>query len=220
MADTQLTIINGSGFDVTVWITLGSYPSGAVASVQDLPFVTNFVPNNPLQGSFVLEPGPDNAMSYTSSGEAFVGNICFGTPPINCPTAGFPSGVNLAEFALNCNYLPTPGDEAVDISCVAGVNALILFELSGGDDWTTGPSDAPITVTQFSNGLPGQNTGRVGVYPICCDVCTGSLNPPVCPASPPPPACETPQAQPICNVQRASGSGGTVTIWYDGPTTI
>lgn len=148
-------------------------------------------------------------MHYTPpQGTTLIGNICFGGPPINCPAPGFPTAVNLFEFALDL----ASGQETIDISCVAGVNAYIEVEMSGGGAWNAGATQP--SVTSFHNEAPGQNTGLVGVYPIGCDVCTASQNPPQCQ---PPVSPEQPQAEPICNVQRAaSGSGGWVTAAFKG----
>lgn len=204
MAQTVLSISNGTSDAVTVYFTLGA--SAENITLAEIPFLAQ-VPGNSLQGWFSLQPR--KAVEVTPPvGKTLIGNVCFGGPPINCPAPGFPTAVNLFEFALNLS----DGQETIDISCVAGVNALLKVALSGGGGWNAGSTEP--SVTAFNNAAPGANTGLVGVYPIGCDVCTASDNPPSCsPAVPP----ETPQSQPICNVQRdASALGGTVAVTFSG----
>jgi len=207
MSQTTLQVSNSTSGPVVVYITLGA-ESGNTTLADLQSFVTP-IPGNDLQGTFCL--AGNSTQSYTPpAGTSLIGNLCFGGPPINCPAPGFPNAVNLFEFALN---LASGGQETVDISCVAGVNASISVALSGGGVWNAGSTQP--SVASFYNSSIGSNTGLVGVYPVGCDVCTGSHNPPVCT---PPVQTETPQSQAICNVQRdASTSGGTVTATYGGP---
>ncbi len=210
---TQLTLTNKSGRDVQeVYLTLGKV-SGCVGPISEIPFVTH--PVNDLQGWFAFDKGA--SVSYTPpQGKCFNGNFAFGTAPHNCPPPGFPTGVNLAEFMLNNSSQGPGAQETIDISAVAGVNALLRFSMTGGGAWNVGATRP--NVTEFENKEIGQNAGQVGVYPYACDVCTGSQDPPVC--DPPPagaPNPPKPQKEAICNVQRdASHSGGTVLITFNG----
>lgn len=201
---TTLAIANGTDEEITAYFTRGVAPDNV--TIGDIPFLTA-VPGNPNQGTFTV--AKNASVSYTPpAGTTLIGNICFGGPPINCPTQQFPTAVNLFEFALD---LPAGSWETVDISCVAGVNSIMKVSLEGGPGWNAGPGG---TVTAFHNARPGHNTGLVGVYPISCDVCTASQNPPTCsPAVKP----ERPQSQAICNVQR-DGVGGVVTVTLAGYT--
>ncbi|MDT5295237.1 MAG: hypothetical protein QOJ76_2117 [Acidobacteriota bacterium] len=217
-SQTALQLTNDTGQSVQVYLTLGK-TTGCVGSITDIPFVTNTIPNNDLQGWFTLQPKGQNgdSVSYTPPmGMGFNGNFAFGTPPLNCPTETFPNGVNFAEFILNNSFQGAGAQETLDISAVAGVNAFIQFSMSGGGTWNAGTTQP--TVTEFENKGIGDNVGQVGVYPYGCDVCTASAGPPVC--SPPPrdaPNPLVPQKEPICNVQRdASASGGTVTLTFKG----
>lgn len=206
MAQTNLIIANSTGSGVTVWFTRAVAPGNV--TIADLEGVTP-VTGNPNQGTFTV-PAHGQVGFSTAEGTTLIGNVCFGSPPINCPTSQWPTAVNLFEFALN---LESPNWETIDISCVAGVNSLLHVVLAGGGTWNAGNTQPE--VTSFHNAKPGSNTGLVGVYPILCDVCTASQNPPIC--SPAVPG-ETPQSEPICNVQRDPGSGGEVTVTFVGWT--
>lgn len=212
-AQTTLKITNRSGADVKVYLTLGAV-SGCVQDVHAIPLVTD--PVNRLQGWFLLSDGATKA--YTPpQGQGISGNFAFGSPPLNCPTAEYRNGINLAEFILNNGFQGSNAQETIDISCVAGVNALIGFEMTGAGTWNAGPSQP--RVADFANKPLGQNTGLVGVFPCGCDNCTSRNNPPQrsCPESPAPPKFEECQAEPICNVQRdANGSGGSVEVIFHG----
>lgn len=211
MPTTALQLTNGTGQDVTVFLTLGAV-TGCVQNVADVPFVTNVV--NPLQGSFTLSQG--QPVSYTPpAGVGISGNFTFGTAPINCPTDDFPNGVNVAEFILNNSFQGAGAQETIDISAVAGVNSLIQFAMSGGGGWNAGSTEP--NVTEFENKGLNDNCGQVGVFPYGCDNCTKSTSPPECSGPPTPPPYGDCQSAPICNVQRdASSSGGTVTVTFMG----
>lgn len=206
MSSTTLRIENETADPVDVYFTV-AVASGNV-TVADLPFLTP-VPGNPNQGTFRL-PAHERREFAPPAGTTLIGNLCFGGPPINCPTPAFPTAVNLFEFALDLES----GMETIDISCVAGANAFLKVRLHGGGGWNAGSTEP--SVTAFHNAAVGGNTGLVGVYPVSCDVCTASAKPPLCdPAVP----AEQPQAAAICNVQRdASQSGGVVAVAFAGFT--
>jgi hypothetical protein len=210
-AQTTLKITNRSGAEVKVYLTLGAV-AGCVKDVNAVPLVTN--PVNRLQGWFLLANGATKAY-VPPPGQGISGNFAFGSPPLNCPTDEFRNGINLAEFILNNGFQGPGAQETIDISCVAGANALIAFAMSGGGGWNAGSSQPH--VSQFANKPLNQNTGLVGVFPCGCDNCTLRANPPQpsCPRSPPAPAYEDCQSQPICNVQRdATNSGGDVEVIF------
>jgi hypothetical protein len=212
MSQSTIQVVNQTASDVEVFITLGAV-AGCVPSVNDLSFVTNRINN--LQGSFHL--AGNQSISYTSpAGMGFNGNFSFGYAPSNCPTPQYPSGINLAEFILNNAFQGPGAQETIDISAVAGVNAILRFDLQGGGSWNAGNTRP--NVTSFENKAIGENTGLVGVFPYACDNCTASVAPPVCPSRPAgAPNPPRPQAEPICNVQRdASQSGGTVIVTFKG----
>jgi hypothetical protein len=208
---TTLKITNHSAAEVRVYLTLGPVP-GCVQDVKAIPLVGH--PVSRLQGWFLLPRG--ETKTYTSpERQGISGNFAFGSPPLNCPTGEFRNGINLAEFILNNGFQGPGAQETIDISCVAGANALIAFAMSGGGGWNAGSSHP--AVSHFANKALRHNTGLVGVFPSGCDNCTSRANPPQrgCPQSPPPPAYEDPQSQPICNVQRdAHNSGGDVEVIF------
>ena len=209
---TTLKLVNATPDDVEVFITLGAV-AGCVPSVNDLPFVTNHI--NKLQGSFHL--AGNKSISYAPpAGMGFNGNLAFGYAPSNCPTPQYPSGINLGEFILNNGFQGSGAQETIDIGAVAGVNALMRFDLEGGGSWNAGMTRP--NVTSFANKAIGENTGLVGVFPYACDNCTASVAPPVCPTRPAgAPNPPQPQSEPICNVQRdASQAGGTVILTFNG----
>lgn len=212
-ARTLLSFANASKLPVTVYVVLGA-TKGCLQDVTKIPYVTS---GSGLVGSFTLAP---NAATppWAPTALGFNGNVAFNSMPLNCPCAQQPHGVNLFEWIVNNGFQAGNPQETVDISCVAGVNSLIQVALSG-PTWNAGPTQP--NVTTFQNGVPPNNTGRVGVFPYGCDNCTAITSPPSCPGKKPFPY-EKPQANPICNVQRnAKGStGGLVRVSYLGPAFV
>jgi len=234
LGQTALCINNQSNNAVTCWLTLGAFPNFYGTNpgfVQDVQVIKNaFVVSPPsppitmtgggLQGSFQLARG--QKVTYNPPvGTAISGNVSFGTPPLSCPPTQYPNGINLGEFTLDNNtpiYVHPPQavapQEAIDISCVNGVNCRMQFNLSGGGNWGTAGRSS---VSTFSN-LPlgtkpnSPNVDKVGVFPPGCDNCTSSVNP----------GCNNvwlnwgkPSKTDLCNVQRPSTqSGGTVEIQF------
>jgi len=212
MTQTSIVITNDTTETVTLYLTLGA-TTGSVSDVANIPFVTNPIPNKPLQGSFTLAAGASTAPYAPTAGVGINGNISLDTPPLNCSTPNFPLAVNLAEFILNNGYQAGTPQETIDISGVAGTNAQYAYSMTGGGAWNAGPQYPH--VTSFENNSIGNNVGQVGVYPYACDVCTGSSAPPTCASKPTgAPNPPIPQTTGICNVQRdaKTKAGGTVTI--------
>jgi hypothetical protein len=217
-ARTTLALKNSSAIDVTVFLTLGAV-AGCVASIADVPPIMSptlpIAKLNDLQGSFTLKSGA--SVSFTPPvGVGISGNFAFGTPPLNCATSQFPSGINVAEFTLNNAFQTGIPQESIDISAVAGVNSLLQFGMTGGGAWNAGSTQP--NVASFENKKIGDNVGQVGVFPYACDICTGSDKPPKCDAPPVgAPSPPVPQTQNICLVQRdASQAGGTVLVTFNG----
>lgn len=213
MSQTNFTITNNWNEPVKVYLTLG-VGTGFMSDINNVSFIETVT--NPHQGYFMLDPGAE--VSYMPpQGEVFSGNVCFNSPPINCPTPDFPLATNLGEFTLNIHTLNSDALETIDISNVAGANAFMKYTLTGGGTWNAGPTEP--TVTSFENKALGKNVGQVGVYPYACDDCTASVAPPQCSLRPEgAPFPPVPQKHGICNVQRASsGQGGTVALSYEGP---
>jgi len=205
---TTLQVRNDSATSVRTYITLGATPDCVqdVASITGVPITKLY----PLMGYFELEANTAVTLA-APAGMGFNGNFSFNTPPMNCPTEQFPNGVNLGEFIINNGFQGQYAQETIDISCVAGVNCLMEFEMSAGD-WTS--NSGKVTVNKIANGTKLNNTNRVGVFPYGCDNCTSSDNPPECVGKQP----QYANKEPICNVQRLAGSnqGGTLTIVFKG----
>lgn len=212
MPQTLLEIANLTDKIVKVYLTLGMV-KGCVQNINTLPFIEKVITQQ--QGYFFLEP--EDSVEYISpKGIGLNGNVSFGSPPMNCPTEEFKSGINIAEFMLNNSFQGASAQETVDISCVAGVNSIIKFSLIGSNRWNAGPLYPE--VLNFQNTVIGENAGLVGVYPYGCDECTKSVNPPKCPRVPlGAPVPPIPQRDPICNVQRnAFLSSGRVVVCFLG----
>jgi hypothetical protein len=120
--------------------------------------------------------------------------------------------MNCAEITLNPSAGPNsqfPFQEAVDISCVAGVNADINMAMSS----TTWSNGVVGVVTGMENGTLDNNLNKPGVFPPGCDDCQNrtNINPPPCFAGR---GCDSNH---ICNIQRDRNlAGGTVTVMYKG----
>lgn len=206
---TALKIRNDSPSAVTAYITLGATP-GCVQDVADISGVL-ITKMYPLMGYFSLPAGVTYTL-FAPEGMGFNGNFSFSTPPLNCPTAEFPNGVNLAEFIINNGFQGPYAQETIDISCVAGVNCLIVLEVNM-PGWTTNAGKT--AVLNIANGAKLDNTNRPGVFPYGCDNCTSSDNPPGCVGKQP----QYANKDPICNVQRPGplNQGGSLTVVYKGP---
>jgi hypothetical protein len=104
--------------------------------------------------------------------------------------------------------------EAIDISCVNGVNCRIQCNVSGGGNWATAGYSSVKTFSNLPLGTPpnSPNLDRVGVFPPGCDNCTSSDNP----------GCNAvwkdwgnASKTALCNVQRPSTqSGGEVAVIF------
>ena len=202
---TTLELENTSSLDsVLTYVTL-SDEAGFEDNVKGIFGIAD----SGLQGSFYLHT--DSVYSYTST-KPISGNITFNSPPINCPTDDFPTGTNEFEFTLNNYGTVDKAQETIDISNVAGVNALGGYKMTGGGAWIAGGD----TILLFEVYPMYQNVGRAGVFPFRCDDCVASVNPPKCTDTLSP---SKPQKKHICNVSRdAKQSGGKVHITFTGFT--
>ena len=211
---TTLEAHNATDESVLVYLTLGATP-GCVQDVSTITFHPSVTLNvvAPLMGSFTLARH-ETVKIEAPDGLGLNGNLCFGTPPLNCPCPDWPEGVALAEFIIDNGFQPG-GQETVDISCVCGSNAYLGFDLSAGD-WTS--NGGAIQVNQIRNDTRYKNTGLVGVFPYGCDLCTASVEPPTCVGQHP----EFANSIPICNVQRPADNnqGGNVKVSFFGWTPV
>jgi hypothetical protein len=106
--------------------------------VHDVADITGAVITRmyPLMGHFELASQATVTLA-APAGLGFNGNFSFNTPPLNCPTPQLPDGVVLAEFIIN-NGFQQYGQETIDVSCVAGANAFVAFEMSATTSFTNG----------------------------------------------------------------------------------
>src|SRR5579884_1852692 len=209
---TSLQFTNASGSPVTAWLTLGADSAGTVDTARLVDISTNQqvpISGSGLQGSFTLQPNQTVAWD-SFSGRRASGSVTFRAPPQSCPTAGGPCGVTKGEFAINL------GNEAVDISSVDGINAIMAMDLSdgGATPWPSDPNGG--RVAQNSRTLTGDKT-LWGVFPYRCTQCAAIGNAPDSACNPLGPAQQSyckegaeSNPQPVvCQLNR-SGAGGTV----------
>jgi hypothetical protein len=209
---TSVQISNATASPVTAWLTLGAESAGKIQDVRLVDVGTDqVVPVNGvgLQGSFILQAG--QAVSWNSfNGGVAAGAVTFRAPPQSCGTLGGPCGVTKGEFAINL------GNEAVDVSSVDGINAIMAMDLSegGATPWPANPSGG--RVAQNSGTLTGDKTAW-GVFPYRCTQCAAIGNAPPTPCNPLGPANQSyckegteSDPKPVkCQLNR-TGAGGTV----------
>lgn len=205
---TQLKIYNGTADTVLAYLTLGTTP-GCLQNVGQIPFITNNLPGqNNLQGTFKLAPN-DSTIAYAPDSLGYNGVISFLYAPNNCPSLGYPNGINQFEFMLNNAYQGANAQESINISCVHGVNCIIRVNCITLNNFNAGQT-VPV-IQSFANTL-NKNQLIAGVYPYGCDTCTGSKTPPACIPLPQPAHKNS-----VCQVQRnATLSGGLIKIIYMG----
>jgi|GEM_PF-3510844 hypothetical protein len=202
---TELIVSNKDSIDsVSVWITIGYADTVHwVHSVSGIFGITT----GGSQAMIIL--APKQIVGYKCpEGLGISGNICFLSPPLNCPNK-----TTVCEFCLN-NYKSGVNDpqETVEISCVSGVSYIASIHLQGGNGVWTANYPGFDTIRHIQNDTIGANSGLPGVYPYGCDDCDS--------ATPQAPSCtighnEKPQKHAICNVQRdAKLSGGVMVISY------
>jgi hypothetical protein len=211
-SQTEMLLTNESKDSVKVVITLGSGLD--TMWIQD---VYNMFGYSEHGTQAIFDLAPNDTLTFTPS-KAIQGNISFLTKPFQCDSK-YPSvtGSNIMEFCLNNNGTVTNAQETVEISCVPGVTYIGKMHLVDGGIWTAN-NPGYDTVKVIQNGNFGENTGRVGVYPVGCDNCTEQTsNAPKCTIG----KGEQPQSKPICNVQRnAELKGGKVIFSYIKPATV
>ncbi len=218
-APTSLHFTNATDGPVTAWLTLGANSAGRIENV-DLRDVSNGsrvpVAGSGLQGSFKLN-GRQTVSWNAFDGRVAAGNVSFRAPPQSCPTPGGPAGVTLGEFAVNT------GSEAVDVSSVDGINAIIKMDLSNGGatPWPSNPQGGG-RVAVNSGALTGDKTAW-GVFPYRCTQCAAIGNAPPTACNPLGPAKQSyckdgteSDPKPVrCQLNR-TGAGGVVSFIFSG----
>jgi hypothetical protein len=207
LPSTEMIVRNGDSVDVVVWMTLGGGLDSSVW-LQNVGGVFG-IKDSGLVGSFVLKVGESRRFICD---KAIQGQFCFGGQAYQCLADSEYTGSTLMEFCLNNYGTVDNAQETLDISCVAGVSFIGEMKMCGGGIWTANSAGYD-TVSMIRNGVFGENSGRVGVYPVGCDDCTASVLPPSCVKG----KGEKPQVYAICQVQRGAGSsGGCVEFVYIG----
>lgn len=203
---TSVTLRNRTNKPIKIFFTLGVV-NGCLTDVQAIfPTMQLNTPGVTTIGFVTLNPQGQAGDSISSSNAScYSGSFSAESVRINCSTDKFPEGQSLAEFIVNNGFQAGTPQETVDISCVAGVNAIWKFSLDGGQsDWstTTDTRTTPPTtkvIKQMQNGDLYQNIGKPGVFPFGCTNCTNYLGVPCCappatagsnPNSANPPGCE------------------------------
>lgn len=202
LANTELRVVNETQDSVLLFLTLSGYDSAQAPSyVQNVNGIFGCSQTG-LNGQVWLHA--QDSVSYTSL-LYLSGNISFGTPPLNCPTSTWKTGMNLFEFNLN------EPQESIDISCMAGVNCIMRVDLIGGPSW---PANIIPDPRVLQNDSMYKNTNRVGVYPYGCTDCTDTSGRQACQYP-----TDTPNTDAICNPTRAKGDrGGLVRVAFKGYT--
>jgi hypothetical protein len=213
---TSLQFSNATGSAVTAWLTLGANSAGKVEDAKLVDEAGHIVQVNGsgLQGSFTLQA--NQTVSWNSfNGGLVTGAVTFRALPQYCPVSGGPCGVTKGEFAINI------GNEAVDVSSVDGINAIMAMDLSdgGATPWPSNPGGGQ--VAQNSGTIDGDKTAW-GVFPYRCTTCAAIGQAPSTTCNPLGPAmqsyCKTGtehDPQPVCQLNR-SGAGGTVKFIFKG----
>jgi hypothetical protein len=216
---TSLQFSNASDSPVTAWLTLGANSAGKVQDAKLVDVRTGqVVPVNGagLQGSFTLQANQTVSWNALNGGVA-TGAVTFRAFPQSCPTPGGPAGVTKGEFAVNV------GSEAVDVSSVDGINAIMAMDLSdgGATPWPSNPGGGG--VAENSGALTGDKPAW-GVFPYRCTQCAaiGDAPPAACnPLGPAKPSyCKDgseSEPKPVkCQLNR-TGAGGVVKFIYKRP---
>ncbi|MBA3994048.1 MAG: hypothetical protein C0469_11025 [Cyanobacteria bacterium DS2.3.42] len=203
---TSVKLENNDNRPVKIFFTLGVV-DGCETNVQAIfPTMQLNTPGVTTIGYVTLQPnGRPGDSIISNSPSCYSGSFSAESVRINCSTDKFPNGQSLAEFIVNNGFQAGSPQETVDISCVAGSNAIWKFNLDDGQaDWTvtTDTRTTPATtkkVRSIQNDDIYKNLGDIGVFPFGCTNCTNNLGVPCCapPATPGsnmnsanPPGCE------------------------------
>ncbi len=184
---TGVTLQNKDNKPVKIFFTLGVV-TGCESNVQAIfPTMQLNTPGVTTIGYVTLNPKGTAGDSISStSASCYSGSFSAESVRINCSTDKFPNGQSLAEFIVNNGFQAGSPQETVDISCVAGSNAIWKFDLDGGQsNWTvttdtrTTPATTKVVKSMQNNDIY-DNVGDIGVFPFGCTNCTNNLGVPCC----------------------------------------
>lgn len=218
-AHTALQFSNASGEPVQAWLAFGPASAGKIENAALVDAATNkpvLVDGTGLMGTFTLQPGQTVNWDAFNGGVVAGGTITFGAPPQSCPVDNGPCGVTKGEFTVN------NGNEAVDISSVDGINAIMSMDLTDGGPapWPAGPGGT--RVAQNSGTLTGDKSAW-GVFPYRCTKCAAIGDAPATVCNPLGPASQSyckegTESDPepvVCQLNR-NPAGGTVKFAFHG----
>jgi hypothetical protein len=187
---TDIVILNNVTDSVQVYVTLQS-----TEDVRGLWGITDTSVAK-CKGNFWAKKGVEYHLNRSTPIEGAI--VTFEGDNQSCQAAitnGFPTGLNNFEFTVN---VP---NEALDISCVDGVNSYI--QASMPSNW--GATDIKNTFPLFAN------VNQLGVFPYQCTVCSAVNHPPSQCWGNAPQCSTTP-----CQLNRTNQIGGTVLVEYEG----
>jgi hypothetical protein len=208
---TQIEIQNNSKLDsVKVYLTIQA-PNSVIGLFGIKPADTT---GSKSQGYFWAKKDSSYFLDCQTTLYGF--NISFGSVPLPCDQAvkkGFPTGLNIVEGSINCEY------ESFDISCVDGVNSVLRTSVTDTVNWTTGTGNMNKPFRSAQNNIYLDSNYNIrGVFPYRCSDCI-DINPHNVPKNcfDLPANCNTDR---ICQVNRVNHNGGTIKIEYLGSLEI
>ena len=202
-SNTGFEIVNTTKDSVLMYLTINKPTDSTWVQNVDGIFGIN---SSQLRGTIWVQP--NDTLKYNPT-LCFSGNVSFGTPPQNCPTDQFVNGINLFEWSVN---VAKGSNEALDLSCVAGVNCIMKIDLIGGADWIANGK----SVRSIKNKEMWHNTSIYGVFPYGCTNCTNTNGKQLC-QSP----NENPNTEKICTPTRNTNEkGGKIRISFLGYTPV
>jgi len=202
-SNTGFEIVNTTKDSVLMYLTINKPADSTWVKNVNGIFGIN---SSQLRGSVWVQP--NDTLKYIPT-LSFSGNVSFGTPPQNCPTEQFVNGINILEWSVN---VPKGSNEALDLSCVAGVNCIMKIDLIGGSDWIANGK----SVRSIENKKMWNNTGIYGVFPYGCTNCTDTDGKQLCQTP-----NEKPNTEKICTPTRNTNEkGGTIRISFFGYTLV
>ncbi|HLB56592.1 MAG TPA: hypothetical protein VJK30_04610 [Coxiellaceae bacterium] len=232
----QITVTNSTSNDpITVYMGILGYVLGPDDPVTHLPThipslaffnacftlvstpTCQFTTSNPIVCQFSLGKGQSgtinivpitptsaNCTSLAATNNAPTSQASVAFSVSNLPWSNVPP-TTLAEFTLN----GVNSQDTIDISAVSGVNNLIQI---------TGTSNK--FNIDMSKATPGSYNGIAGIYPLGCDICSGSVGPPNPPGVQPKANCQGGTQYdpvPVCQIARTQITDNYTVTFTDVP---